>query len=90
MLAFGAKIVRRSGWDQVWSVLLTEPIEGTVRHYRRAGTTGAPDIFQRPSLRTAMTRRDCAGGVAGWPIHRFRVYRLRKTVRANRIETLLL
>ncbi len=28
LLAFGAKIVRRSGWPQVGQVMLTEPIEG--------------------------------------------------------------
>ncbi len=90
LLAFGAKIVRRAGWDQVWSVLLTEPIEGTSAITAEPGQLGGTRHLSAAQF--AHDQHDAIALVASQD-GRFTVFGwsgCEQTVRANRIETLLL
>jgi hypothetical protein len=51
LLAFGAKIVRRAGQEQIGSVVVTEPIEGTVAVIAEPGLLGGTSrvVLQRGS-----------------------------------------
>jgi hypothetical protein len=90
LLAFGAKIVRRRGWEQVSSVLVTEPIEGTLAATAEPGQLGGTRHFSAAQF--ALDQRDAAALVASQD-GRFTVFGwspCEQTVCANRIETLLL
>ena len=88
--AFGAKIVQRAGWDQVASVIVTEPIEGTAALIAEPGQLGGTRHLSAAQF--AHDQRDAIALVAsqdgrftvfGWSHFENKVY-------ANRIETLLL
>ena len=90
LLAFGAKIVRRAGWDQVARVMLTEPIEGTAAITAEPGQLGGTRHLSAAQF--AHDQRDAIALVASQD-GRFTVFgwsACEQTVRANRIETLLL
>lgn len=90
LLAFGAKIVRRAGWDQVASVTVTEPIEGTVAVTAEPGQLGGTRHLSAAQF--AHDQHDAIALVASQD-GRFTVFGwsdCEHTVRANRIETLLL
>jgi hypothetical protein len=90
LLAFGAKIVRRVGWNQVASVLLTEPIEGTSAITAEPGQLGGTRHLSAAQF--AHDQHDAIALVASQD-GRFTVFGwsgCEQTVRANRIETLLL
>jgi hypothetical protein len=90
LLAFGAKIVRRAGWDQVGSVTVTEPIEGTVAVTAEPGQLGGTRHLSAAQF--AHDQHDAIALVASQD-GRFTVFgwsACEHTVRANRIETLLL
>ncbi len=57
VLAFGAKIVRRPGWEQVSSVVVTEPIEGTSAITAEPANWEAPGIFPPHNSRTTSGMR---------------------------------
>jgi hypothetical protein len=89
-LAFGAKIIRRAGWDQVGRVIVTEPIEGTAPVI--AGPEQLGGTRHLSAAQFAHDQRDAIALVAsqdgrftvlGWSPCENIVY-------ANRIETLLL
>jgi hypothetical protein len=89
LLAFGAKIVRRSGWEQVAHVNVTEPIEGTAPAIAEPGQLGGTRHLsaaqfvhdQRDSI-ALVASQDGRFTVFGWSPCEHMVY-------ANRIETLL-
>lgn len=90
LLAFGAKIVRRRGWEQVSSILATEPIEGTLASIAEPGQLGGTRHFSAAQF--AHDQRDAAALVASQD-GRFTVFGwspCEQMVCANRIETLLL
>jgi hypothetical protein len=89
LLAFGAKIVRRAGWEQIGEVALTAPIEGTVSTIAEPGQLGGTRHLSAAQF--AHDQRDAIALVAsqdgrftvfGWSSRAQMVY-------ANRIETLL-
>src|ERR1017187_8569987 len=90
LLAFGAKILRRAHWKPVNSVIVTEPIEGTVAAMAEPGQLGGTRHLSAAQF--AHDQRDAIALVAsqdgrftvlGWSPCEQMVY-------ANRIETLLL
>lgn len=90
LLAFGAKIIRRTSWEQVGSVIVTEPIEGTAPVIAGPGQLGGTRHLSAAQF--AHDQRDAIALVAsqdgrftvfGWSHGENMVY-------ANRIETLLL
>jgi len=90
VLAFGAKIVRRPGWDQVSSVVVTEPIEGTSAITAEPGQLGGTRHLSAAQF--AHDQRDAIALVASQD-GRFTVFGwspCELKVHARRIETLLL
>jgi hypothetical protein len=90
LLAFGAKIVRRVGCDQVGSVRVTEPIEGTVAAIVEPGQLGGTRHLS--SAQFVQDQRDAIALVASQD-GRFTVFawsECERRVQANRIEALLL
>jgi hypothetical protein len=90
LLAFGAKIVRRVGWDQVSCVSLTEPIVGTPAIVTEPGQLGGTRHLSAAQF--AHDQRDAIALVASQD-GRFTVFGwspCEEMVYANRIETLLL
>jgi len=90
LLAFGAKIVRRSRREQVRSVIVTEPIEGTGAVIAEPGQLGGTRHLSAAQF--AHDQRDAIALVASQD-GRFTVFGwspCENTVYANRIETLLL
>jgi hypothetical protein len=90
VLAFGAKIVRRPGWEQVSSVVVTEPIEGTVAVIAEPGQLGGTRHLSAAQF--AHDQRDAIALVASQD-GRFTVFGwspCELKVHARRIETLLL
>lgn len=90
LLAFGAKILRRAQWEPVSSVIVTEPIEGTVAATAEPGQLGGTRHLSAAQF--AHDQRDAIALVAsqdgrftvlGWSPCEQRVH-------AHRIETLLL
>jgi len=89
LLAFGAKIVRRAGWQQVPSVTVTEPIEGTAAAIAEPGQLGgtrhlsaAQFVHDQRDALALVASQDGRFTVFGWSPCEQRVF-------ANRIETLL-
>jgi hypothetical protein len=90
VLAFGAKIVRRPGWEQVSSVVVTEPIEGTAAITAEPGQLGGTRHLSAAQF--AHDQRDAIALVASQD-GRFTVFGwspCELKVHARRIETLLL
>ena len=90
LLAFGAKIVQRAGWDQVAGVIVTEPIEGTATMIAEPGQLGGTRHLSAAQF--AHDQRDAIALVASQD-GRFTVFswsHFENMVYANRIETLLL
>jgi hypothetical protein len=90
VLAFGAKIVRRPGFEQVGSVVVTEPIEGTVAMTAEPGQLGGTRHLSAAQF--AHDQRDAIALVASQD-GRFTVFGwspCEQMVHARRIETLLL
>jgi hypothetical protein len=90
LLAFGAKIVRRAHEKQVGSVILTEPIEGTIGVITEPGQLGGTRHFSAAQF--VHDQRDALALVASQD-GRFTVFEWspgEKMVYANRIEALLL
>ena len=90
LLAFGAKIVRRSGRDQVDQVIVTEPIEGSVAEIVEPGRLGGTRHLSAAQF--AHDQRDSIALVASQD-GRFTVFgwsSCEQMVHAHRIETLLL
>lgn len=90
LLAFGAKIVRRRGWDPVSGVTVTEPIEGTAAVIAEPGQLGGTRHLSAAQF--AHDQRDAIALVASQD-GRFTVFGwspVGQMVYANRIETLLL
>jgi hypothetical protein len=90
LLAFGAKIVRRAGWDQVGGVMVTEPIEGTAAVIAEPGQLGGTRHLSAAQF--AHDQRDAIALVASQD-GRFTVFGwspCEQMVHANRIEALLL
>jgi hypothetical protein len=90
LLAFGAKIVRRPGAEQVERVLLTEPIEGSLAAIVEPGQLGGTRHLSAAQF--AHDQRDAIALVASQDGH-FTVFgwsACEETVHAHRIETLLL
>ncbi len=90
VLAFGAKIVRRPGWEQVSSVVVTEPIEGTAAVIAEPGQLGGTRHLSAAQF--AHDQRDAIALVASQD-GRFTVFGwspCELKVHARRIETLLL
>ena len=90
LLAFGAKIVRRSRWAQVAEVTVTEPIEGTVPAILEPGQLGgtrhlsaAQFAHDQRNAIALVASQDGRFTVFGWSPCEERVH-------AHRIETLLL
>ena len=89
LLAFGAKIVRRAGREQIGSVVVTEPIEGTVAVIAEPGLLGgtrhlsaAQFVHDQRDAIAMVASQDGRFTVFGWSPCEHMVY-------ANRIETLL-
>jgi len=90
VLAFGAKIVRRPDWEQVSSVVVTEPIEGTAAVIAEPGQLGGTRHLSAAQF--AHDQRDAIALVASQD-GRFTVFGwspCELMVHAHRIETLLL
>jgi hypothetical protein len=90
LLAFGAKIVRRLGWEQVASVIVTEPIEGAPAITAEPGQLGGTRHLSAAQF--AHDQRDAIALVASQD-GRFTVFGwspCEEMVHAHRIETLLL
>jgi hypothetical protein len=90
LLAFGAKIIRRTSWEQVGSVIVTEPIEGTAPVIAAPGQLGGTRHLSAAQF--AHDQRDAIALVASQD-GRFTVFGwspCESMVYANRIETLLL
>ena len=90
LLAFGAKILRRAHWEPVSSVIVTEPIEGTVAATAEPGQLGGTRHLSAAQF--AHDQRDAIALVASQD-GRFTVLgwsACEETVQAHRIETLLL
>ena len=90
LLAFGAKIVRRANREQVGSVIVTEPIEGTVVVIAEPGQLGGTRHLSAAQF--AHDQRDAIALIASQD-GRFTVFGwspCEQMVYANRIETLLL
>jgi hypothetical protein len=90
LLAFGAKIVQRAGWEQVDRVIVTEPIEGTAAQIAEPGQLG--NTRHLSAAQFAHDQRDAIALVASQD-GRFTVFSWsasEDTVYGNRIETLLL
>jgi hypothetical protein len=90
VLAFGAKIVRRPKWEQVSSVIVTEPIEGTAAVIAEPGQLGGTRHLSAAQF--AHDQRDAIALVASQD-GRFTVFGwspCEEIVSASRIETLLL
>jgi hypothetical protein len=89
LLAFGAKIIRRAGWEQVSHVVVTEPIEGTAAAIAEPGQLGgtrhlsaAQFVHDQRDAIALVASQDGRFTVFGWSPCERMVY-------ANRIETLL-
>jgi hypothetical protein len=90
LLAFGAKIIRRPGRNQVGNVIVTEPIEGTVAAITEPGQLGGTRHLS--SAQFVQDQRDSIALVASQD-GRFTVFAwsaCEEMVHANRIEALLL
>jgi hypothetical protein len=90
LLAFGAKIVRRADQQQVGSVIVTEPIEGTIGAITEPGQLGGTRHFSAAQF--VNDQRDSIAMVASQD-GRFTVFEWSPSeamVHANRIEALLL
>ncbi len=90
LLAFGAKIIRRTGWAQVDSVIMTEAIEGTGRVVGEAGMLGGTRHLSAAQF--THDQRDAIALVASQE-GRFTVFGWwpeEQMVYANRIESLLI
>lgn len=90
LLAFGAKIVRRHGWQHVASVVVTEPIEGTSAIISEPGQLGGTRHLSAAQF--AHDQRDAIALVASQD-GRFTVFgwsAAEAMVHARRVETLLL
>ena len=90
VLAFGAKIVRRPGWEQVSRVIITEPIESTAAVTAEPGQLGGTRHLSAAQF--AHDQRDTIALVASQD-GRFTVFGwspCELMVHAHRIETLLL
>jgi hypothetical protein len=90
LLAFGAKILRRANCEQVSSVIVTEPIEGTVAATVEPGQLGGTRHLSAAQF--AHDQRDAIALVASQD-GRFTVFGwspCEHMVHAHRIETLLL
>ncbi len=90
LLAFGAKLVRRAGWEQVSGVIVREPIEGTAAVIAEPGQLGGTRHLSAAQF--AHDQRDTIALVASQD-GRFTVFGWSpsaKMVYANRIEALLL
>lgn len=90
LLAFGAKIVRRSGWAQVDRLTVTEPIEGTAAAIAEPAQLGGTRHLSAAQF--AHDQRDAIAMVASQD-GRFTVFGWSPSaemVHAHRIETLLL
>jgi hypothetical protein len=90
LFAFGAKLRRRDGWEQVEQVLVTEPIEGAV------GTTVDPaelgGMRHLSAVQFVHDQRDAVAFVASQD-GRFTIFAWSPTeeiVRGHRIEVLLM
>jgi hypothetical protein len=90
VLAFGAKIVRRPGFEQVSSVVVTEPIEGTAAITAEPGQLGgtrhlsaAQFAHDQQDAIALVASQDGRFTVFGWSPCELKVH-------ARRIETLLL
>ncbi|MDP9170769.1 MAG: hypothetical protein M3N54_09145, partial [Acidobacteriota bacterium] len=90
LLAFGAKIIRRSGWEQVANVMVTEPIEGSAAVTAEPGHLGgtrhlsaAQFVHDQRDTIALVASQDGRFTVFGWSS-------CEQTVYANRIEALLL
>ena len=89
LLAFGAKIVRRAGREQIGNVVVTEPIEGTVGVIAEPGLLGGTRHLSAAQF--VHDQRDAIAMVASQD-GRFTVFAwspCEHMVYANRIETLL-
>lgn len=90
VLAFGAKIVRRPGWEQVGNVVVTEPIEGIPAITGEPGQLGGTRHLSAAQF--AHDQHDAIALVASQD-GRFTVFgwsSCELMVHAHRIETLLL
>ena len=90
LLAFGAKIVRRPGWNQLDRVIVTEPIEGTAAEIAEPAQIGGTRHLSAAQF--AHDQRDVIALVASQD-GRFTVFGwspCEQMVHAHRIETLLL
>jgi hypothetical protein len=90
LLAFGAKIIRRTSWEQVARVIVTEPVEGTACVIAEPGQLGGTRHLSAAQF--AHDQRDAIALVASQD-GRFTVFGwspCENMVYANRIETLLL
>jgi hypothetical protein len=90
LLAFGAKIVRRSRWPQVDRVIVTEPIEGVAPAIQEPAQLGGTRHLSAAQF--AHDQRDAIALVASQD-GRFTVFGwspCEQMVHAHRIETLLL
>jgi hypothetical protein len=90
LLAFGAKIMRRHGWQHVSRVMVTEPIEGTAAVISEPGQLGGTRHLSAAQF--AHDQRDAVALVASQD-GRFTVFgwsEVEEMVHAHRIETLLL
>jgi hypothetical protein len=90
LLAFGAKLVRRTSWEQVSCVIVAEPIEGTATVIAEPGKLGGTRHLSAAQF--AHDQRDTIALVASQD-GRFTVFGWSpsaKMVYANRIEALLL
>ena len=90
LVGFGAKIVRRHGWQRVSSVLITEPIEGTAGAITEPSQLGGTRHLSAAQF--AHDQRDAIAMVASQD-GRFTVFGWsprEEMVHAYRIETLLL
>lgn len=90
LLAFGAKIVRRTGWAQVAEVTVTEPIEGSAAAIAEPGQLGGTRHLSAAQF--AHDQRDSIALVASQD-GRFTAFGWSpcdEMVHAHRIETLLL
>jgi hypothetical protein len=90
LLAFGAKLRRRDGWDQVEQVLVTEPIEGAAKMAVDPAELGGTRHLSAAQF--VHDQRDAVAMVASQD-GRFTIFAWSKTeqiVRAHRIEVLLM
>jgi hypothetical protein len=90
LLAFGAKLRRRDGWDQVEQVLVTEPIEGAVRTTVDPAELGG--MRHLSAVQFVHDQRDAVALVASQD-GRFTIFAWspkEEIVRGHRIEVLLM